>query len=59
MTAKPICRSWPDALRTEGYEVVLARSGEEALELLAVELVDCILLDLMMPGSAARRPAAG
>jgi two-component system NtrC family sensor kinase len=26
------------------------RSGEEALDLLAVELVDCILLDLMMPG---------
>jgi signal transduction histidine kinase len=37
-------------LRGEGYEVVLARSGEEALDLLAVEPVDCILLDLMMPG---------
>lgn len=39
-----------DALRTEGYDVVLARSGEEALEMLAVQPVDCILLDLMMPG---------
>jgi two-component system NtrC family sensor kinase len=39
-----------DALREEGYEVVLAHSGEEALELLAVESVDCILLDLVMPG---------
>jgi two-component system, NtrC family, sensor kinase len=39
-----------DALRGEGYEVVLAHSGEEALELLAEEAVDCILLDLMMPG---------
>jgi signal transduction histidine kinase len=29
---------------------VLARSGEQALELLAVERVDCILLDLLMPG---------
>lgn len=38
------------ALREEGYDVVLARSGEEALELLAVQPVDCILLDLMMPG---------
>jgi DNA-binding response OmpR family regulator len=38
------------ALRGEGYDVVLARSGEEALELLAVQPVDCILLDLMMPG---------
>jgi PAS domain S-box-containing protein len=39
-----------EALRREGYDVSLARSGEEALELLAVQPVDCILLDLMMPG---------
>jgi two-component system, NtrC family, sensor kinase len=38
------------ALQGDGYEVVLARSGEEALELLAVQSVDCILLDLLMPG---------
>jgi len=38
------------SLRDEGYDVVLARSGEEALELLAVQPVDCILLDLIMPG---------
>jgi DNA-binding response OmpR family regulator len=38
------------ALVGEGYDVVLARSGEEALELLAVQPVDCILLDLIMPG---------
>ena len=37
-------------LRHEGYDVVPARSGEEALELLAVQTVDCILLDLVMPG---------
>jgi two-component system, NtrC family, sensor kinase len=37
-------------LREDRYDVVLARSGEEALELLAVERVDCILLDLLMPG---------
>ncbi len=37
-------------LRDEGYEVVPARSGEEALELLSVQPVDCILLDLVMPG---------
>ena len=37
-------------LRVEGYDVVLARSGEEALELAAVQSVDCILLDLIMPG---------
>jgi DNA-binding response OmpR family regulator len=37
-------------LRGVGYEVVLARSGEEALDLVAVQPVDCILLDLLMPG---------
>jgi DNA-binding response OmpR family regulator len=39
-----------DALRGEGYAVVQAHSGEEAIELLAVQNVDCILLDLVMPG---------
>jgi two-component system, NtrC family, sensor kinase len=43
-----------DALRTDGYEMVLARSGEEALELLAVQAVDCVLLDLLMPGMGGR-----
>lgn len=37
-------------LRNDGYEMILARSGEEALELLAVQPVDCILLDVLMPG---------
>jgi two-component system, NtrC family, sensor kinase len=37
-------------LRVEGYDVVLAHSGEEALELLTVQQVDCILLDLLMTG---------
>jgi light-regulated signal transduction histidine kinase (bacteriophytochrome) len=37
-------------VRNEGYDAVLAHSGEEALALLAVQSVDCILLDLVMPG---------
>jgi PAS domain S-box-containing protein len=37
-------------LRDEGYDVVLAQSGEEALELLTVQPVDAILLDMSMPG---------
>ena len=37
-------------LRGEGYDVVMARAGEDALDLLKVQSVDCILLDLMMPG---------
>ena len=39
-----------EALRDDGYDVVLAHSGEDALELLGVQPVDCILLDLVMPG---------
>ena len=41
-------------LRREGYEVSLARSGEEALEVLAREPVDCVLLDMVMPGIGGR-----
>jgi PAS domain S-box-containing protein len=37
-------------LRTEGYDVILAQSGEEGLPLLAIQRVDCVLLDLVMPG---------
>ncbi|MBI2921856.1 MAG: response regulator [Planctomycetes bacterium] len=37
-------------LRDDGYDVVLAHSGEEALQLLDVQPVDCVLLDLLMPG---------
>ena len=43
-----------DVLRAEGYDVTVARSGEEALELLAVQAVDCILLDVIMPGLGGR-----
>lgn len=37
-------------LRTDGYEVIPVVSGEDALELLSVQPVDCVLLDLVMPG---------
>ena len=37
-------------LRDDGYDVAIARSGEEALEVVSVQRVDCILLDLIMPG---------
>lgn len=39
-----------DALRDDGYDVIKASSGEEALSLLDVEKVDCIVLDRIMPG---------
>jgi DNA-binding response OmpR family regulator len=41
-------------LRDEGYDVLMAHSGEEAIEALSVQPVDCILLDLMMPGTGGR-----
>lgn len=37
-------------LREDGHDVVLARSGEEGLEMLAAQTIDCIVLDLHMPG---------
>jgi DNA-binding response OmpR family regulator len=39
-----------ELLVQDGHNVALAPSGEEALELLAIELVDAIILDLLMPG---------
>jgi two-component system, NtrC family, sensor kinase len=39
-----------DMLRGEGYDVIVARSGDAALEMLSVQPVDCILLDVLMPG---------
>jgi len=38
-----------NVLRAEGFEVVAARSGAAALEMLAAQSIDCILLDLIMP----------
>jgi DNA-binding response OmpR family regulator len=38
------------ALRAEGYDVIQVGSGEEALEILSIQTVDCVLLDLVMPG---------
>jgi two-component system NtrC family sensor kinase len=42
------------ALRGEGYDVVLAQSGTDALDLVAMQRVDCILLDLIMPDLGGR-----
>ncbi len=36
-------------LSTEGYRVLMAANGREALDLLSKERPACILLDLMMP----------
>lgn len=39
-----------ETLKIENYEVLTAASGEEALEKLASNNVDLILLDLILPG---------
>jgi DNA-binding response OmpR family regulator len=39
-----------DTLAFEGFRVLHAESGEHGLELVAHEHLDCIILDLMLPG---------
>jgi len=39
-----------DLLRAKGYEVTTAASGEQALESIARQPPDLVLLDIMMPG---------
>jgi two-component system, OmpR family, KDP operon response regulator KdpE len=38
-------------LQSEGYDVVAATTGEEALEVAKVEALDLVLLDLLLPGA--------
>ena len=44
-----ICRSLSFVLRKADYEVIEARNGEEALELIRAEKPDLVFLDVMMP----------
>lgn len=37
-------------LRAAGYKVLVAKTGDEGIELALAELPDCVLLDVMMPG---------
>jgi DNA-binding response OmpR family regulator len=39
-----------EQLREDGYDVAVARSGEDALELLPLERIDAVILDRSMPG---------
>lgn len=38
------------ALRAGGFKVLVAKAGDEGLEMALAELPDCVLLDVMMPG---------
>ncbi|MEM1202317.1 MAG: protein kinase [Acidobacteriota bacterium] len=41
---------WPPLLESEGYRVLSAYDGQEALRLMDEEPVDLVLLDVVMPG---------
>ncbi len=41
---------YQEELEMEGYDVVLAVSGQEAVELVADQPIDCVVLDIAMPG---------
>ena len=45
-----ILQSMSGILEDEGYGVILAESGEEALEKIRKDMPDLILLDIWMPG---------
>ena len=45
-----ICQSLKGILVDEGYEVLIAGSGEEALKVIDGELPDLVLLDIWLPG---------
>lgn len=47
-----VARSYTRKLELEGYTVVRACNGNEAIELLQETVPDLILLDLMMPGKS-------
>jgi CheY-like chemotaxis protein len=38
------------ALDAEGYEILEADNGEDALAMMETSKIDCLLLDLLMPG---------
>ncbi len=40
-----------DLKRVGGYETLVALGGDEALDIIAGEAVDCVILDLEMPGT--------
>ncbi|HTH64655.1 MAG TPA: sigma-54 dependent transcriptional regulator [Gemmatimonadales bacterium] len=49
--ARPLAEQYAyDLKRLAGHEAILAGDGREALDVLAREPVDCVLLDLEMPG---------
>jgi DNA-binding NtrC family response regulator len=46
---KNLCRLYQIELEAEGYQVITAANGREALDCLKQETVDLIVLDLVLP----------
>ena len=47
--SKPIAKAYQASLSKEGFEVVVAHNGEQAIEVMENERPDLVLLDLIMP----------
>src|SRR5262249_29374718 len=47
---RKVLRSLEQALRTEGYEVATAATGQAGYEIAVTQSFDCVILDLMLPG---------
>ena len=45
-----ICQSLKAILRDEGYQVLVAGSGEEAIKVVDEEMPQLVLLDIWLPG---------
>jgi two-component system nitrogen regulation response regulator NtrX len=45
-----ICQSLKAILEDEGYQILVAQSGEEALKIVAEEMPQLVLLDIWLPG---------
>ena len=41
---------YQEELEIEGYEVVVVSTGQEAVETVARQPIDCVVLDIAMPG---------
>ena len=53
-----VARGIEYALKQEGYEVTVARNGEEGLEMATRSAPDLIILDVRLPGMTASRCCA-
>jgi len=44
-----ICKAYTDELRDEGFDMLIAKNGQDGLDLAIREKPDLILLDILMP----------